>query len=138
MCVHACMCTCIRLSTPSKCMSFISLYLSPSFSVCVSFLSLSLSVLSLCPSSTVCLCKSIYNSHGCPVNQGCIMTFTGPALLPSWAPSYMKKKNYNTFYDCIGIEANITQDGLITVCSLHLAFLLIKKIKYFIDSLKLL
>lgn len=137
-----CVCACVHVYmyppvSPSKCVSFISFYLSPSFSVCMSFLSLSLSVLSLSPSSTVCLCKSIYDSHGCPVNQGCIMTFTGPALLPSWAPSYMKK-NYNTFYDCIGIEANITQDGLITGHSLHLAFLLIKKIKYFIDSLKLL
>ena len=117
--------------SPSKCVSFfISYYLPPSFSVWVSFLSLSPSVLSLSPSSTVCLCRSIYDYHDCPVNQGLIMTFMGPALLPSWALHVWKKKNYNTFYDCIGIEANIIQDGLITVHSLllYLAFLLIKKI----------
>ena len=79
--------------SPSKCVSFfISYYLPPSFSVWVSFLSLSPSVLSLSPSSTVCLCRSIYDYHDCPVNQGLIMTFMGPALLPSWALHVWKKK----------------------------------------------
>lgn len=93
---YVCVCTraCVHVSA---CLSLQvcvlpSLLLSPSFSVCVFFLSLSPSVLSLSPSSTVCLCTSIYDYHDCPVNQGCIMTFMGPALLPSWAPSCMKKK----------------------------------------------
>lgn len=117
--------------SPSKCVSFfISFYLSPSFSVCVSFLSLSLSVLSLSPSSTVCLCKSIYDYLDCPVNQGRIMTFMAQNFCLHGLFMYGKKKNYNTFYDCIGTEANIIQDELITVHSLllYLAFLLIKKI----------
>lgn len=92
VCVHVCMCTCIRLSLPpSVCPSFSPSICLPLFqSACPSCLSLS--ALSLSPSSTVCLCMSIYDYHDCPVNQGCILTFMGPALLPSWALSCMKKK----------------------------------------------
>ena len=68
-CVHVSACLSLQVCVLP------SLLLSPSFSVCVFFLSLSPSVLSLSPSSTVCLCTSIYDYHDCPVNQGCIMTF---------------------------------------------------------------
>lgn len=130
------MCVCARVHvymyppvSPSKCVSFLLSFCLPLFqSACSSCLFLPLSCLCLPLRQSVCARPSMTIT---------IVQSTRAALWLSWAQHFclhgllhVWKKNYNTFYDCIGIEANIIQDVLITVHSLllYLAFLLIKKI----------